>query len=262
MLLCPYCLKGYYVTKGTECAVCRVIIQGTEVDWWETLSNYRYTVKFSGYRRAAQYPGRFNMVSEDRVSTIAIERAFQNDMAAEKTPEAAFLEIMFWKMYSQGGRADIRTDELGVHLQKNGATNALKEAVIRFSLDPTRSNATHLISACGFKAKVIAAALTYPAFFMPKLYPMIDTKIAGWVNTNHRRHNIRRDGTPRIHQLVPFKAGHTSLQMNDFESYLAWVKWCQKQACLLDSMQPSVGWRARDVEMACFTDTGNRLPAI
>jgi hypothetical protein len=65
-----------------------------------------------------------------------------------------------------------------------------------------------------------------------------------------------------MQRLIPFAGRHTSLQMDDFESYLAWVKWCQEASLFLGLSAPLVGWRARDVEMACFTDSDNRLPVM
>ncbi|MBM3236848.1 hypothetical protein FJZ31_11210 [Candidatus Poribacteria bacterium] len=91
---------------------------------------------------------------------------------------------------------------------------------------------------------------------------MVTSKIARWVNLTYPKHNNLPGGAPRINQLQKFKFGHTSLQRNDFESYLPWVKWCRDQADMLNKIQPMVKWRPRDVEMACFTDEKGILPQI
>ncbi|HBG06434.1 MAG: hypothetical protein A2075_00495 [Geobacteraceae bacterium GWC2_58_44] len=155
-------------------------------------------------------------------------------------------------MYSQHGRAEIRTKKLGEFLlsERNRAPE-LKAAIDDFVNNPSKKNADRLISSCGLVTRTIAVALTFPALYEPTLYPMVDRRVAKWVN---KKIPTKTSG------LMRFRMNYTSLQMNDFDAYLCWIDWCRKQAELLSLLQPKVSWRARDVEMACFADTTYELP--
>ena len=72
--------------------------------WKETLQAYKYPVNLADFVDAGKYPGFFECnISGDLDST----RAFQ-DRFREKAPYhlGAWYEVMYWKLYSQGGRAN------------------------------------------------------------------------------------------------------------------------------------------------------------
>src|SRR5258708_3660931 len=79
------------------------------LDWHEALDSYRYPVdlrKFSGRDR---FPGWFdqNLTRGDQTETAQFEAHFRKCAAAHLEP---WYEVVFWKMYSQSGRADLQTE--------------------------------------------------------------------------------------------------------------------------------------------------------
>ena len=78
--------------------------------WVNALNLYNYPVNLGNYVNAANFRGFFNLnIVGDRNSTIAFENHFR-ERAGIHTE--VYYELTFWKMFSQGGRANIRTDEV------------------------------------------------------------------------------------------------------------------------------------------------------
>lgn len=116
-----------------------------------------------------------------------------------------------------------------------------------------------------FKSNVIAIVATFPAFLRPHQFPMVDTRVAKWVNLNYQLFN---DANPDAPQLIPSEYGNcnsaTVLTMNDFAFYIRWIHWTRHMAEKL-SIATGKSWRPRDVEMAVFTawgDRGDQHPVI
>lgn len=214
--------------------------------WIQALRNFSYRVNLRSYERAREFPGLFEMEIEgDRVSTIAFETHY-----AENAPHnmGAFFEVVFWKLYSQGGRRQTGTNRIVDYVQRNGTTpEQLWDAVICFVNIQNIPNLQNIRRLIGLRTDVLAVPLTFPALANPELIPMIDKQVAKWVNRNFALHNQNR-----VNQLTPFGMNYTSLRDNDFPNYLHWVAWCQECAQKLTDITRN-GWRARDIEMAVFT---------
>ena len=254
-MLCPYCLLE--MVNKDNCQFCGHPADGADLQWWVKLSDYNYPTDLQAYSGKNNYPGYFNLRPNNRESTIRFEDHFRQTIMSSDLQIGLFLEVVYWKMYSQRGRAEIRTDAMATFLSADGdRTSGLKKAIDNFVLHPSNKNATLLISACGLRSRTIAVAFTFPALYRPDLYPMVDKRVAKWVNNKLTEQNLRRT------KLIPFRMSQTSLQMDDFNAYLCWVEWCREQALLLNTLQPKINWRPRDVEMACFTDTTHELPAL
>jgi hypothetical protein len=251
-MICPYCLNE--TAKYESCHFCRHPLNTAEVLWWGKLCDYNYPADLTTYSQRSRYPNFFDICSDNRESTIKFENHFRKAILTPDPQVAPFLEVIFWKMYSQGGRAEILTNRLGKFLssERNRASE-LKAAINEFVISPSGTNAQRLISSCGLITRTIAVAFTFPALYEPTLYPMVDKRVATWVNTK-----VATNDKPT--SLMRFRMNYTSLQINDFDAYLRWIEWCRKQADLLSKLQPKINWRARDVEMACFADITYQLP--
>lgn len=230
-----------------------------DIDWWDRLCEYCYPVNLRAYINAALFPGFFNIgIGGDRSSVRGLEIRY----LAGVPGVASFLEVVFWKLFSQPMVRNGTTANVQAHLTASpGNAAILNAAIIAFNIAPSLLNLTAIRNALGFAAPVIATALTFPAFSNPNNFPMVDRWVATWVNANLAAHNILDgNGVLRNHQLTPFIFGANVLQFNDFPNYFNWVLWCRDQMVLLAASQPFVGWRARDVEMAVFASMVNGNP--
>lgn len=221
--------------------------------WLHALQSYNYPVNLRLYCDAERYPGFFDAhVTGDRESTIAFEDHFRR-LAPDYIE--AYLEVVFWKMASQGGRASYRTGKIAESLWETRAqARDIWKALLSFVDAPDRPKLQQVRKQLGISAQVLPVSLTFPAFVEPKMFPMVDSYVAKWVNSNWERHNSRREN-----RLMPFAMNSTSLRDNDFDSYLSWVRWCREIAGLLTN-ETTLQWRARDVEMAVFTAQLRQLP--
>lgn len=93
----------------------------------------------------------------------------------------------------------------------------------------------------------MAISLTLVSFADPENHPMIDTQVVKWINNNADLFNKKRQN-----KLTKFNFKYTSPRIDDFESYLNWLLWCNEIAKILSSTT-KIKWRTRDVEMAIFT---------
>ncbi len=214
--------------------------------WADALAAYSYPVDLSTYENTAAYPGYFDRtLPGDRASTIAFEERYRE---RGSTDIAAIFEVVYWKMYSYQGQRNRRTRIIAENIEENGTTpREIYGAVQQFVKHMDRDSLQDLRDLLGLKSKVLALALTFPAFASPDTIPMVDIQIARWVNDNHEAHSRNREN-----RLTPFRLNYTSLQDNDFGSYLNWVAWCREMANTLSECT-DMKWRARDVEMAVFT---------
>ena len=220
--------------------------------WLHALDSYGYPVDLTTYPRSDEHPGFFNLViAGDRDSTVAFEDRFRT---LAPTSVAAFLEVVYWKLYSQGGRAKHRTSKLADGLRQRGVDPVdLWSATSSLANHLCRRNLKRFRRVLGISSPVLAVALTFPAFACPDRVPMVDLSVARWVNRSYPEHSAHRDS-----KLSPFPLRATTLNDGDFDSYLAWVYWCREVALVL-SQNTSRLWRARDVEMAVFAASRSRL---
>ncbi|MEA1924478.1 MAG: hypothetical protein U9M95_01265 [Candidatus Altiarchaeota archaeon] len=220
--------------------------------WVQALKSYSYPVDLRLYERGYGFPGFFNtLIKGDRYSTIAFEGRFR-----EKGPNelGAFFEVIFWKLYSQEGRRQKGTNRiLDFVKEKEVKAGQLWDAVQGFVECQSIRNLINIRKLLGIKSRVLAVPLTLPALASPETLPMIDNQVAKWVNINYRTYSENMQN-----KLTPFKMNYTSLQQNDFDSYLSWIAWCRETAQILED---STGkrWRPRDVEMAVFTAKRSKI---
>ena len=225
--------------------------------WTAALDAYRYPVNLAGFVDAAQYPGWFQCSTQagDRNATIAFETHYREHAQASTEP---WLEVVYWKQYSQSGRRDRITRRVAAHWVQAGTTpRLLYDACSRYLDTPTRAHFDGFRQLFGFATNVIATAATFPAFLRPESYPMVDTRIANWVGACMEAHNRVDPAGPQLF-AAPFLHGHgTVLTMADFDFMQRWIAWCRHMAQKLTA-QSGRHWRARDVEMAVFYAWGDR----
>jgi hypothetical protein len=86
-----------------------------------------------------------------------------------------------------------------------------------------------------------AAPMTFVSFADPQNFPMVDQKIAGWWKRFPDESQFAWTG-----KII---APHPRSR----QAYLAWAEFCRRQAAELSELNGTL-WRARDVEMAVWTD--------
>jgi hypothetical protein len=224
--------------------------------WINARKQYDYSVKLADYQHANNCPGFFKQqIKGDRNSTIAFENYFRSN--AQKIE--AWCEVVFWKLYSQNGRRDKHTKKCwDFWTEKNITGENIYKAANYFIINEDKNSFDKYRELWPFyRTRTIAVLATHISFLAPDRFPMIDTRIAKWVNCQLDRFN---EGDPNGPQLIKSQYGQTKstvLTMKDFDFYLHWIRWTRYIASKL-SQQTEMKWRARDVEMAVFTAWGDK----
>lgn len=225
--------------------------------WMQALSTYSYPVSLDKYHNAAKFPQYFlQTINGDRSSTIQFENYFRGNCSCLEP----WFEVVFWKMFSQARVADDQTDRIISQLTRPIMTNTavLLDYADRFLRSESMIDFDRFRKQFKYSTTSIATVATFPAFLYPDNFPMVDTRVAKWVNSQYTIHNAHDRVGP---QLVPsaFDNGSTStvLTMEDFDFYLHWIRWTRYMAKKL-TVCTGFAWRARDVEMAVFTAWGDR----
>lgn len=215
------------------------------INWQKALNSYHYPCDLAAYAYRDEFPNCFHLSIEgDRESTIAFENRFRR--LAPKEP-GVYREVVFWKMCSQSGRADNLTGLISDGMLSAGCSpTEIWERIRRFTQSPTRETLKSMRSAVGVRSRALPTALTFPAFADPERFPMVDSRVATWVNC----HLEQANGWTQS-KLRPFRIYNGGLTDSSFENYLDWVSWCREMAARL-SDSSGTHWRARDVEMAVF----------
>lgn len=214
--------------------------------WVKALNSYHYYVDLRDFGRVDQFPGFFNReIAGDRNSTVAFETLYQQ---TAKENMARFFEVVYWKLYSQPDIREKSTNRIVDCVQNNGTSpKELWIAIQRFLNNPSVWNLSQIRTLLGIKTEVLAVPLTLCALADPYKFPMIDNRVANWVNSNASAHNSNRKN-----KLSVFNKKYPSIRDDDFDSYLHWIEWCQEVAQVLTNLT-EMEWRPRDVEMAVFT---------
>lgn len=224
--------------------------------WTRALQAYHYPVNLNDYHKKADFPDYFNRkISGDRLSTIAFEDYFR----VHSSKIQPWFEVVFWKMYSQKNHFQQQTDRIISQIPSCSADQPerLLECAAQFmqSLEEREFEIFNMM--LGYNSAVATVA-SFPAFLDPERFPMVDTRVAKWVNKHCDQFNAANANAPA---LLPFAFGTTSksivLIMRDFPAYIRWISWTRYTAALL-SQKTGFHWRARDVEMAVFTAWGDR----
>jgi hypothetical protein len=224
--------------------------------WEKALKSYSYPVTLSEYGHAQNYSGHFAFSPiNDRASTILFEDYFRNNAS---TKLGYWLEVVFWKMYSQGGRRDIKTNDMASHFKTSGITaSQLSSTCNNYIKNDTRQNLQAIVKCLGFTSTAIAISATFPSFLRPDLYPMVDTRIAKWVGKHMTAYNTASPNSPQLIRPRYLDTKSTVLTLSDIDFVKSWTLWCRHKATQLSNLT-TLEWRPRDVEMAVFYAWGDR----
>lgn len=224
--------------------------------WINALNQYDYPVKLGDYQHANNFQRFFKrQIQGERNSTIAFENYFRSN--AQKIE--VWCEVVFWKLYSQKGRRDENTKKCwDFWTEKKITGEKIYNAANNFIINKDRNSFNKYRKLWPFySSRAIAVLATHISFLAPDRFPMIDTRIARWVNSQLDTFNEREPNGPQLIKSHYGQNKSTVLTMADFDFYLHWICWTRYIANKL-SQQTEMKWRARDVEMAVFTAWGDK----
>jgi hypothetical protein len=225
--------------------------------WINALAQYDYPVELSDYGNRHNFPNNFNRaIQGNRNSTIQFEDYFRDHCSDIES----WFEVVYWKLYSQPRVSNKTTNQVIRRMLENPrvTTRELLSKLNTFMISESKEDFNSFRRLFKFGTTVIAIVATFPAFIDPQHFPMVDTRVAKWVNTQYRSVNeIDPEGPKLIPSAYQKTSSSTTLTMIDFAFYISWIHWArymsQKLSCLTGAR-----WRARDVEMAVFTAWGGR----
>jgi hypothetical protein len=227
-----------------------------KLSWVEALDRYHYPVDLRTFVDKAAFGQEWfvvNIATGDRSETIQFENHFRQHAASQLPP---WYQVIFWKMASQGGRADVQTRKAIDRIaEEKVSANDLWSCCAAYVASGTKEDFCRFQKLL-FKTESIAIAFTFPALCCPARIPMIDTRIARYVASEGSRCGF--PSTPDVEKTLrryrPNGSGAV-LSTRDWPFVEAWVGWCRKVAGQL-SNNGDIAWRARDVEMAVFRAWG------
>jgi hypothetical protein len=228
------------------------------VNWETARDSYCYPFDLNQFHRKKEFSSGFFNIKCDgyRESTIKFENYYQKNAPHHIE---VFVEVLFWKLYSKREKGNKNFFDLNNWY--NTAINTIKKAspsvfwieITNFVENLEKGNISeskknyHYITRNLYINNKLIIPLTFTALAYPKLLPMIDKVVMTWINLYSDNHNKSRNN-----QLKLFFTENPTVD-SDFEKYIAWVKWCQDSAELLNENSNYNDWRPRDVEMAIFS---------
>jgi len=225
--------------------------------WEKGLRSYRYPVALEDFQYAHRFPRwfSFDLGNGGRSSTIEFESHFRKH--AQKNI-AVWLEVVFWKLYSQPSHRDRLTCNVATHFQVSGiSAKSLWQTCMTYISKPVRATFESFRQLFGFQSQAVAVVATFPAFLDPESYPMVDTRIAKLVGNCMGAHNEAYRTGPQLIRPPFLDSKRTVLTVAYYEFMRHWTLWCVYTAHKL-TKQTSFNRRARDVEMAVFNAWGGR----
>ncbi|MBI4874129.1 MAG: HEPN domain-containing protein [Acidobacteria bacterium] len=222
------------------------IVSGTLLRAWKTaLESFGWKADLKAFKYRTTCPGFF-----DRVIGPAdfgeFERLFRESLHTGKFPRRA-AEVAFWKNFRQHKSRDSIAKALLDRLTPNGAAEGLAQAIEILAQAFNWVSFQELREACG-QASGFATPLAFLSFYDPAHFPMADRRIGEWW--------ARR--FPQEPQFSRRKDGLIQSNQQSWSAYVSWTEFCRRQAEALSN--PSDPWRARDVEMAVWSDAAAVLP--
>ncbi|MCY4654355.1 MAG: hypothetical protein OXC95_14470 [Dehalococcoidia bacterium] len=232
--------------------------------WEDALKAYRYPVDLSKFGGAEDYPGWFEtkLQKGDLAETLKFEDRFR-DMAPNHLE--AWYEVVFWKLYSNPLVRNKITSGVIDELEEGNITANILSVLCGLYM---KNNANipqndHELFAAFRKMMIngdgIATAATFPAFFDPQNFPMVDRQVARWARLNGTQHSYAGCGGPEL--VIYPGLGESVLRDGDWAFVESWYKWCRFTADRLSELSAR-NWRARDVEMAVFTVQRNETSNV
>lgn len=210
--------------------------------WERALDEYQYPVRLGEFKDHDMYPGWFKCDTSngDRTRTIEFEERFRR-LAPDHLE--VWYEAVFWKLYTTKQFRQKTTQDVILRLTDDrDAAKRLWETCSNYMDAPSPERRKFEKFRQNLFGSGVAIAATFPAFMRPEQFPMVDTHIAAWSQTNGIEHG-----------LLPTPYGaEKRVHERHWDFVEAWIKWCRHTAAIL-TQQTGKHWRTRDVEMAVFT---------
>jgi hypothetical protein len=170
------------------------------------------------------------------------EDAFRAELVPGGRVERA-AEVVYWKNGGNFRARDRITRDLMNWIDSPQNWGNFVNALKNLSVTPTWESFKDLITWCGQTAG-FATPITFLSLYDPERFPMVDQRIGKWWLQ-------RFPDKPQF----GWNTDRTVINQNkkSWEAYLTWTEFCRRRATVLS-------WRARDVEMAVWSDKDARLP--
>jgi HEPN domain-containing protein len=225
----------------------RVTLPTIAQKWAEARSRFDWKVDLRKFKDAPKCPGFFDRVIEPE-QVAELEDAFRADLVPSGRVERA-AEVAYRKNGQNYRARDRITRDLFEWIDGRRAWVAFVDAIENLALTQTWESFQGLIRSCG-QTSGFATPLTFLAFYDPQRFAMVDKRIGAWW--------ARRFPNEPQFTWNPSKTVVNPTRKS-FEAYLSWTRFCSKQAAELSKLAGK-RWRARDVEMAVWTDKQAELP--
>jgi len=216
-------------------------------EWGKARDSFNWRVDLRRYKDGRKHPGFF-----DRVIEPAETSQFEDAFRAEVVPNGAVqraAEVVYWKNAGNFKARDRITRDLLVWIDSPEHWARFVEALKKIAHQPTWGSFRDLIDCCG-QTSAFATPLTFLAFYDPWRFPMIDRRIGTWwLSRFPAEPQFTWNSTKTV----------ISPTQKSFQAYLRWTEFCRKQAAELSKLS-ATPWRARDVEMAVWSDVEAKLP--
>ena len=206
-------------------------------NWKAAREAFSWTVDLRNFKDAAKYrPEFFNLVIGPEQVT-EFEDAFRAELVPGGRVERA-AEVVYWRNNGAFQSKTKITRALLGRVNSPEAWDRFVSAVKNLAQTLTWESLRELRKLCGG----FATPITFLSFFDPYQFPMVDRRIGDWWEK-------RFPQEPQFVRTQKVIAPHPK----SWEAYLAWTEFCRRQAAALS-------WRARDVEMAVWSDKNAQLP--
>ena len=234
-----------FVTTRLQSA--RIPAFGIHQAWKAARDQFNWQVDLRKFKDAEKYPGFFDRLIESN-QIVQFENMFRAALNPSGRVESA-AEVAFWKNgWNHKGRDRITRDLMewiNSHEHWMRFVDALKE----LAGAPSWKTFQKFIGSNG-QVAAFAVPITFLSFYDPARFPMVDKRIGKWWSTRFPSEPQFTWDTKRT-RITP--------TVKSFEAYLAWTEFCRLQASELSTLS-GAEWRARDVEMAVWSDVDALLP--
>ncbi|MGO9056062.1 MAG: hypothetical protein ACLQU2_01535 [Candidatus Binataceae bacterium] len=177
----------------------------------------------------------------------------------------AWYEVIFWKLASTGKRGEYFAGRFIEKFRASGYTAPeLWKACSDFVESGGRKEFRALQDRLFLTSAALPVAATFPAFMYPERFPMADRWVAKWVSRYCDENPAQARDLVKPSEAFLQGKKTTLTVPADWQFYLKWVEWCRTSAKHLAELT-AFPWRARDVEMAVFTNArsgAEMLPLI
>lgn len=220
---------------------------GIHEAWKAARDRFEWQIDLSKFKDAKKHPGFFNRVIESG-QIVQFEDRFRASLTTTGRVESA-AEVAYWKNGKNHKGRDRITRDLMQWINRPEHWMKFVEALRELAVAPSWKSFQNFIGSNG-QVAAFAVPLTFLSFYDPVRFPMVDKRVGEWW-TKRFPHEPQFTWDTKRTRITP--------SMKSFEAYLAWTDFCRRQAAELARLS-GTPWRARDVEMAVWSDKEAQLP--